>query len=61
MSKYIRLIIATRYSVVPEILDAAGGVLRVEGDVQRAGTNSGGTWRTIERGKISGGRTTRGR
>jgi len=57
----MRRIIATRYPVVPEILDATRGVLRVEGGVQRAGTNSGGTWGTIEHGQISGGRTTRGR
>lgn len=43
--------------VVPEVLDAAGGVLRFKGGMQRAGTNSGGTWGTIERGQISGGRT----
>lgn len=57
----MRRIIVTRYPVVPEILDATRGVLRVEGDVQRAGTNSGGTWGTIEHGQISGGRTARGR
>lgn len=46
---------------VAEIPGAAGGTLRVEGDLHRTGTDSGGTWGTIEHGEIGGRGITRGR
>lgn len=46
---------------VREIPGPAGGALRVEGDLHRAGENSGGTWGAIERREIGGRRIKGGR
>lgn len=51
----------TLLACVTEIPGPAGGALRAEGDLHRAGENSGGTWGTIERREIGGRRIKGGR
>lgn len=45
-------------SSISEIRNAAGGVLRVKGDLLGTGKNPGGTWGAVERGETGDSRIT---